>query len=48
MNNYFPKYVELNNPIESAVALDNERVLIRSVDCRTLGALGMPLAMSLD
>ena len=36
-------YVELKNPIESAVALNNERVVIRGVDCRTLCALGMPL-----
>ncbi|WP_338652620.1 MULTISPECIES: hypothetical protein [Sporosarcina] len=36
-------YVELKNHTESAVALINERVVIRGVDCRTLGALGMPL-----
>jgi len=35
--------VELKNPIESAVALNKESVVIRGVDCRTLGALGMPL-----
>ena len=38
-----PIYVELKNPIESAVVLNNERVVIQGVDCRTLGALGMPL-----
>jgi len=36
-------YVELKNPIESAVTLNKERVVILGVDCRTLGALGMPL-----
>jgi hypothetical protein len=41
-------YVELKNPIESAVALNNERVVIRGVDFISLGALGMPLALSLD
>jgi len=41
-------YVELKDPIESAVVLDNERVVIQGVDCRTLGALGMPLTVSLD
>jgi len=35
--------VELKNPVESVVSLDDERVLIRSEDCRLLGALGMPL-----
>jgi len=40
-------YVELKNLIESAVALNKERVLFRGVDCRTLGALGMPFAVSL-
>ena len=34
-------YVELINPVESVLSLDDERVLIRNVDCR-LGALGMP------
>ncbi|WP_438298025.1 hypothetical protein [Sporosarcina sp. FA15] len=37
------KYVELKNPIESTVALNKERVLIRGVDYRRLGALLMPL-----
>ena len=37
-----PLYVELKNPIESATVLNNERVVIWGVDCRTLGALGMP------
>jgi len=41
-------YVELKNPVDTVVSLDDERVLIRSVECRSLGALGMPLAMSLD
>jgi len=41
-------YVELINPVESVLSFDDERVLIRNVDCRLLGALGMPLAMSLD
>jgi len=41
-------YVELKNSIESAVVLNKERVVIRGVDCRTLGALGMPFAVSLD
>ena len=36
------------NPLESAVAVNNERVVIRGVDCRSLGDLGMPLAISLD
>jgi len=40
MNNYFPKYVELNNPIESAVALDNESVLIRGVFLERLALWG--------
>jgi len=31
------------HPIESAVVLNKERGVIRGVDCRTLGALGMPL-----
>jgi len=31
-------YVDLKNPVESVVSLDDERVLIRSVDCRLLGA----------
>jgi len=35
-------YVELKNPVESVLSLDDERVLIRSVDGRLLGALGMP------
>ena len=38
------RYVELKNPIESVVALNNKRGVIRGVDCRTLGALGMPFA----
>jgi len=29
-------YVELTNPIESAVALNNERVVIRGMDCERL------------
>ena len=40
---FFNIYVELKNPIESAVALNNGGFVIRGVDCRTLGALGMPL-----
>ncbi|WP_421102825.1 hypothetical protein ACOKXV_08645 [Sporosarcina psychrophila] len=36
-------YVELKNPTEFTVALNKERVVIRGVDCRTLGALGLPL-----
>jgi len=35
-------YVELTNPIESAVALNNERVVIRGMDCERL-ALWRPL-----
>ncbi|MEK5071502.1 hypothetical protein [Sporosarcina sp. FSL K6-1508] len=34
--------------IEFAAALNNESVEILSVDCRSLGALGMPFAVSLD
>jgi len=30
------------------VVLNNERVVIRGVDCRTLGALGIPSAVSRD
>jgi len=41
-------YVELKNPIESAVVLNKERVVFRGVHYRTLGALGMPSAVSLD
>jgi hypothetical protein len=41
-------YVELKNPFESAVALNIGSVVIWGVDCRTLGALVMPFAVSLD
>ena len=40
--------LNLKNPVESAVALTNVRVVIRDVDCRALGALGMPFAVSPD
>jgi len=41
-------YVELKNPVDTVVSLDDERVLIRSVECRSLGALGMPFALALE
>ncbi|MET3658681.1 C4-type Zn-finger protein [Sporosarcina psychrophila] len=41
-------YVELKNPAKFTMAINKERVLIRGVDYRTLSALGMPLAVSLD
>jgi len=41
-------HVELKNPIECTVDLNNARAVIRVVDCRSLGALGIPLIVSLD
>ncbi|AMQ05843.1 hypothetical protein AZE41_07880 [Sporosarcina psychrophila] len=41
-------YVELKNPTKFTMVINKERVLIRGADCRTLSALGMPYAVSLD